>query len=77
VNLKGLIHRKFGEGLTEEELASTVGVSVRAIETILTDELFQGPAIWEQFARASNNSLAQGTSYSVGFTRSFQMLDPS
>lgn len=51
MNLKGLIHRELGEGLTEEELASAVGVSVRTIANILTDELPQDPAIWEQFAR--------------------------
>jgi len=51
VNLKGLIHRELGEGLTEEELASAVGVSVRTIANILIDELPQDPAIWETFAR--------------------------
>jgi len=51
VNLKGLVHRELGEGLTEEELASEVGVSVGTIENILTDELPQDPAIWAQFAR--------------------------
>jgi len=51
MNLKGLIHRELGEGLTEVELASAVGVSVRTIANILVDELPQDPAIWEQFAR--------------------------
>jgi len=51
VNLKGLIHREFGEGLTEEELASAVGVSVRTIANILVDDLPEDPAIWEQFAQ--------------------------
>jgi Peptidase S24-like len=51
VNLKGLVHRELGEGLTEEELASAVGISVRTIENILTDELPLDPAIWEQFVR--------------------------
>jgi hypothetical protein len=51
VNLKGLIHRELGEGLTEEELASAVGVSVRTIANILVDELPQDPADWETFAR--------------------------
>lgn len=51
MNLKRLVHRELGEGLTEEELASAVGVSVRTIENILTDELPQDPAIWETFAR--------------------------
>ena len=51
MNLKSLVHRELGEGLTEEELASAVGVSVRTIENILTDELPQDSAIWETFAR--------------------------
>ena len=51
MNLKSLVHRELGEGLTEEELASAVGVSVRTIANILTDKLPQDPAIWETFAR--------------------------
>jgi len=51
MNLKGLIHRELGEGLTEEELASAVGVTVRTITNILADELPQDRRIWEHFAR--------------------------
>ena len=51
MNLKGLVQRELGEGLTEVELASAVGVSMRTIANILVDELPQDPAIWEQFAR--------------------------
>jgi hypothetical protein len=51
VDLKRLVHRELGEGLSEEELASAVGVSVRTIADILVDELPQDPAIWETFAR--------------------------
>ncbi|MGQ0667366.1 MAG: LexA family transcriptional regulator [Nitrospiraceae bacterium] len=51
MNLNGLIHRELSEGLTEEELASAVGVPVRTIADILADELPQDPAIWEQLAR--------------------------
>jgi SOS-response transcriptional repressor LexA len=51
VYLKSLVHRELGEGLTEEELASAVGISVRTIANILADELPQDPAIWEHFAR--------------------------
>jgi SOS-response transcriptional repressor LexA len=51
MNLKHLVHRELGEGLTEEELASAVGVSVRTIANILVDDLPQDPAIWELFAR--------------------------
>ena len=35
MDLKGLVHRELGEGMTEEELASTVGVSVEIIANIL------------------------------------------
>jgi len=45
VNLKGLIYRELGEGLTEEELASAIGVSVRTIANILIDELPQDPTV--------------------------------
>jgi SOS-response transcriptional repressor LexA len=51
VDLKGLVQRELGEGLTANELASAVGVSVRTISTILADELPQDAAIWEAFAR--------------------------
>ncbi len=51
MNLKGLVHRELGEGLTEEELASAVGVSVRTITNILVAKLPQDPVILEQFAR--------------------------
>ncbi len=51
MNLKSLVHRELGEGLTEAALASAVGVSVRTIANILTDEVPQDPAIWERFAR--------------------------
>lgn len=51
MDLKGLIHRELGEGLTEQELASAVGVSVPTIANILADKPPEDPAIWEQFAR--------------------------
>ena len=51
MNLKGLVHRELGEGLTEEDLASAVGVSAQTIANILIDKLPQDPAIWEAFAR--------------------------
>ncbi len=51
MNLKGLVYRELGEGVTEEELAAAVGVSVCAIAKILADELPQDPRIWEHLAR--------------------------
>ena len=51
MNLKGLVHRELGEGLTEVELASAVKVSVRTIANILDDKLPHDRAIWEKFAR--------------------------
>jgi SOS-response transcriptional repressor LexA len=51
MNLKGLVHRELGEGLTEQELASSVRVSLRTIENILADKLPHDRVIWEKFAR--------------------------
>ncbi len=51
MDLKGLVHRELGEGLTEKELASTVGVSVGTIENILANELPQDRATWKLFAQ--------------------------
>ena len=51
MDLKGLVYRELGEGLTEEELASTVGVSVEAISNILADKPPQDRTTWEHFAR--------------------------
>ena len=50
MDLKGLIHRELGEGLTETELATAVGVSLHTIEDILSDKPPQDPTIWEKFA---------------------------
>jgi transcriptional regulator with XRE-family HTH domain len=51
VNLKGLVHRELSEGITEKELASAVGVSVRTLSDILADKLPEEPSIWDAFAR--------------------------
>jgi len=51
VNLKGLIYRELGEGLTEKELALAVGVTQRTIVNILTDHIPKDPAVWKKFAK--------------------------
>lgn len=51
MNLKSLLHREICEGMTEEQLASSVGVSLRTIKGILTGKDPQICAIWERFAR--------------------------
>jgi SOS-response transcriptional repressor LexA len=51
MNLKGLIHRELGEGLTEKELAAAVGISPRTIDRILANKPPSDPAIWHQFAK--------------------------
>lgn len=51
MNLKGLIHRELGEGLTEKELAAAVGVSPRIIDRILANKPPNDPAIWHHFAK--------------------------
>lgn len=58
MNLKCLVHRELGEGMTEKELASAVGVSARAIADILANNLPQDPAIWETFSVFSHSSLS-------------------
>ena len=44
MNLKGLIHRELGEGMTEKELASAIGVSLRTLENILADKFPEDPS---------------------------------
>lgn len=51
LNLKGLIHRELGEGLTESELASMVGVSFHTITNILANKTPSDPEVWEKFAK--------------------------
>ncbi|MDN5943177.1 MAG: hypothetical protein L0H94_14965 [Nitrospira sp.] len=51
MNLKCLVYRDLGEGMTEKELASAVEVSVQTIANILAVNLPQDPAIWETCAR--------------------------
>lgn len=51
MNLKGLIHRELGEGMTEEELASAIGVSLQTIKNILADKFPEDLARWEKFVR--------------------------
>lgn len=51
MNLKGLIHRELGEGVTEKELAEAVRVPRRTIDNILAGKDPKDPAVWKQFAR--------------------------
>lgn len=51
MNLKGLIHRELGEGLTEKDLAIAVGVTPRTIVNILADRVPKDPAVWRKFAK--------------------------
>ena len=50
VNLKRLLHRELGEGMTEEELATAVKLPVNIVVDILSDRLPQDPKVWEAFA---------------------------
>ena len=52
MNLKGLVHREVGEGLTEQELASSVGVPLPTIVNILAGKLPDDRAIWEKNIKA-------------------------
>lgn len=51
MNLKGLILRELDEGMTERELASSIGVSLQTIENILVDRFPEDSAGWEKFAK--------------------------
>ena len=51
MNLKSLIHRELGEGLTEQQLAVSVGLSERTIANVLGDKLPKARAIWRKFGR--------------------------
>lgn len=51
MNLKGLVHREIGEGMTEKELASAVHVPERMVRKILAGQDPKDPIIWKQFAK--------------------------
>lgn len=51
MNLKGLIYRELGEGLTENELATAIGVSRQTIENILADKFPKDITLWKNFAK--------------------------
>lgn len=51
MDLKCLVHRELGEGMTEEELASAVRVSVRTIANTLSGDLPLDPATGALFGR--------------------------
>src|SRR5512141_2542450 len=51
MNVKSLIQEELGEGMTEQELASSIGVSLQTLENILADKFPEDPANWETFAR--------------------------
>lgn len=51
MNLRGLLHRELCEGMTEEEIASAVGVSPGTIMDILRGKNPRVRAIWEKFGR--------------------------
>jgi SOS-response transcriptional repressor LexA len=51
MNLKSLLHREISEGMTEEQVASAVGVSLGTIREILTGKNPNVRAVWERFGR--------------------------
>jgi SOS-response transcriptional repressor LexA len=51
MDLKNLIHWELCEGMTEEQLASAVGVSPKTLAGILAGKDPKSPAIWDQFGR--------------------------
>ena len=51
MNLKGLIQRELGEGMTEQELASAIRVPQRTVVQILAGKDPKDRTVWQQFAK--------------------------
>jgi len=51
MNVKGLLLRELTEGMTETELALTIGVQKETLNGILADKEIQDPADWEKLAK--------------------------
>lgn len=50
MELSSLIHKELSEGLNEEELGASIGVSQEVIKRILAGEIPEDQGIWEKFA---------------------------
>ena len=58
--MKALIQRELGEEMTDQELASAIGVSVRTLENILTNKFLEDPTRWdEEVCRPSGGETEQ------------------
>ncbi|HSL06194.1 MAG TPA: XRE family transcriptional regulator, partial [Nitrospiraceae bacterium] len=51
MNLRSLILRELDEGMTEEELASAIEVSLQTITSIIANEFPTDSAVWGKFTR--------------------------
>ena len=51
MNVRSLILRELEEGLTEEELASAIEVSLQTITNIIANEFPTDSAVWDKFTR--------------------------
>jgi SOS-response transcriptional repressor LexA len=51
MNLKSLLHWELSQGMTEEQLASAIGIPLHTLTNILTNKEPHTRAIWEQFER--------------------------
>jgi SOS-response transcriptional repressor LexA len=51
VNVRSLLLRELEEGMTEEELASVIDISLQTLTNILAYEFPEDSASWEKFAR--------------------------
>ena len=51
MNLKSLVHWELSQGMTEEQLASAIGVPLRTLTNILAKKEPHTRAIWEKFGR--------------------------
>lgn len=50
MNLKGLLHRELGEGLTEDHLAESIGVPRQTIDDLLSNKELKDAELWKKFA---------------------------
>ncbi|HKT36059.1 MAG TPA: XRE family transcriptional regulator [Nitrospira sp.] len=51
MNLKSLVHWELSQGMTEEQLASAVGVPLRTVTNILATKEPQSRTTWEKFGK--------------------------
>lgn len=83
MDLKSLLHRELCEGTTEQEIASSVGVSLRTITDTLRGKNPTVRAIWEKFGRyfrmdvdflRSGKSMYRASNSAAGLIRNIPLM---